>query len=56
MNLTTDLHAGVKNEWSYACAPHICLHNVDRGNFIIIVVVVVVVVVDLKLVLLSLLK
>ena len=53
MNLTTDVHAGVKNEWSYACAPHICLHNVDRGNFIIIVVVVVV---DFKLVLLSLLN
>jgi len=26
--------AEVKNEWSYTPAPHICLHNVHRDNFI----------------------
>jgi hypothetical protein len=25
--------AKVKNEWSYAAAPPVCLHSVDRGTF-----------------------
>lgn len=32
--LTTYLHSKVKNEWSYASAPSICLHGIERENFI----------------------
>jgi hypothetical protein len=34
--LTTPSSAEVRNEWSYASTPLICLRNVDRDNFTIL--------------------
>jgi len=35
VKLTTDMHPVLRLEWSYTSAPSICLHNVDRENFIV---------------------
>jgi hypothetical protein len=38
VNYLPPFSAGVKKEWIHASTPHVCLHGLDRGNFILLLV------------------